>query len=455
MGLRFKVVAMLLLVVTPVALAFSITRYATAKRDLLERRADRLATRVQLRGAPGCQRSARDWRVERRGILAYGYDAGARPAHPQAPAMPAALQRRLSDLDQDPLHARFWFQQPFLGATAWRAAESGPCTFIVAYWHGSRRGAPPVLKRVLGQTLILSVVLIVVGLMISVPLVRRVRRLTEAVAAAQSGEFSPPNPRSTDELGQLARSFSATLGALHARDQALKQYIAHTTHDLAIPLTVLQHRLQRLRRQIDDDDVRSQHVKTALEESHYIAGLIANMSALAKLESAQIDIHAVLVDLRELLERVIARHAPIAEQAQIELNWALPELPLHLRADSTLLEQALSNLVQNAVQYNSPGGHVSVILEEDSRDFVVRVLDDGPGVPDDMLDRVTHPGVRSDAARNRNAQGQGFGLAIAHRVCETHGWSLDLQNRPDGGLEAVIRGPLAPSPAESLSSAPE
>jgi signal transduction histidine kinase len=169
------------------------------------------------------------------------------------------------------------------------------------------------------------------------------------------------------------------------------------------------------------------------------------MSAAAKLESDQVATELDEVDLGAMVERVVARHEPIAEQKAVELNWSVPEASVNVRADSTLAEQALSNLVQNAVQYNSEGGHVSVVLEADDTSFEIRVLDDGPGIPPELLDDVATRGVRSDAARSRNEGGQGFGLAIAREVCEQHGWTLELANRDESGLLARLRGAWAPA----------
>ncbi|MFU8806746.1 MAG: sensor histidine kinase [Bradymonadaceae bacterium] len=170
------------------------------------------------------------------------------------------------------------------------------------------------------------------------------------------------------------------------------------------------------------------------------------MSAAAKLEADPMKGAAADVHLEEIVARVASRHKPIAEQRGVELNWSVPEAPLVVTGDPTLVEQAASNLVQNAVQYNGPGGHVSIILERTAGGFELCVIDDGPGIPPDMMEDVIKRGVRSDEARSRNEGGQGFGLAIAHQVCERHGWKLELSPRDDGGTVAKIVGAgLAPA----------
>jgi signal transduction histidine kinase len=119
----------------------------------------------------------------------------------------------------------------------------------------------------------------------------------------------------------------------------------------------------------------------------------------------------------------------------------VPEVPLTADADVTLLEQAVSNVVYNAIRHNRTGGHVALILEPRSQTrFRVRVIDDGPGIPPEQLDRVARRGERGDAARTRAPDGQGLGLDIAHRVASLHGHKLKFAESEFGGLEVEIEG---------------
>ena len=112
--------------------------------------------------------------------------------------------------------------------------------------------------------------------------------------------------------------------------------------------------------------------------------------------------------------------------------------------DLTLIEQAVSNLVQNAVLHNHAGGHVAVVLElEDAKTFRIMIKDDGPGVPPDELARVLGRGERGDEARTRHPHGKGLGLSIARRVAAAHDWRFDLRPGAEGGLEVELLGAVA------------
>jgi signal transduction histidine kinase len=141
--------------------------------------------------------------------------------------------------------------------------------------------------------------------------------------------------------------------------------------------------------------------------------------------------------------RVVSRHAPVAAGRGVEIESATPAEPLHATADVTLLEQAVSNVTYNAVRYNRPGGHVAVILEAEGASFSLRVIDDGPGIPEAELSAIVQRGHRGNEARQRAPEGQGLGLHIAFRAAELHGFRLTLGPSEYGGVEARLAGPRA------------
>lgn len=132
----------------------------------------------------------------------------------------------------------------------------------------------------------------------------------------------------------------------------------------------------------------------------------------------------------------------------------MPPSPVWIDGDVTLLEQAVSNLIHNAVRYVQPGGRVAVVLEERGPQFVLRVLDDGPGIPPELEARVFERSIRSDAARSRHPSGMGLGLSIARFVAEQHGLELGLRRSEAGGAEVEVRGPRGAAAGPALSSGP-
>ena len=171
-----------------------------------------------------------------------------------------------------------------------------------------------------------------------------------------------------------------------------------------------------------------------------MGALMHNLSAAAKLEGGPGSIAHDPVNLGKLVERVEARHQPLAELRGVELAAAVPESKLTCSGDVTLIEQAVGNLVQNAVRYNQRGGHVSVVLKARDGGFELRVIDDGPGASDEELAHMTERRFRAESARGRNPDGSGLGLHIAAEVVEQHGFQLSIERGETAGLVITIRG---------------
>ncbi|MET0593361.1 MAG: HAMP domain-containing sensor histidine kinase [Polyangiaceae bacterium] len=324
---------------------------------------------------------------------------------------------------------------------------SGPCAYVLA------QGAPPEWGGLLPPTHIWMLpVLILFGAVLAGvgPVIRRIRTLTEAVRRSASSSYqSDIAVGGTDEIGELARAFVAAGNEIRAqmderdrREQALREFLANTTHDVAIPLTVLQGYLATLRDAAPSaNGAERSTISFAMDEAHYIASLLQNLGAVARLEVSNSRVQRDRVDVGALVTRVVERHSSIARERKIVIESAVPAQSLYTLGDLTLLEQALSNLTYNAVRYNHPGGHVAVIAEPDGSDrFLVRVIDDGPGIPSADLAKLTERGARGNEARTRAPEGQGLGIDIARRAAEIHGFDLEFRRSEYGGLEVRLSG---------------
>lgn len=326
--------------------------------------------------------------------------------------------------------------------------NAGPCAVVLVLRHGP---LPPSFAGVfLENALFLTLAMLGAVLLAAGPIVARVRRLSREVRESAARNYARPvGVSGHDEVGELAAAFNAAgaevhthVAALEARERALRDFVANTTHDVMLPLTVLQGHLIALKKRLEARPDELDVLRDALEEAHYLTSLVQNLGAAARLESGVVELQRRPLVLDELVERVLARHRPIALQKELTLEHALPGEPLTVEADVTLLEQAVGNVVHNAVRYGRPGGRVLVSLEERGPDrFSLRVLDDGPGIPAEELARLGERSWRSDAARSRHPDGLGLGLSIAHEVARRHGYALELRRSEPGGLEVEFAGP--------------
>ncbi|MCK6480091.1 MAG: HAMP domain-containing histidine kinase [Planctomycetes bacterium] len=328
----------------------------------------------------------------------------------------------------------------------------GPCAFVLARRPGPLPGAAA-REFLLGAGVVGAGILLAVWLAAG-PLVARIRRLEAGVRrAARERWAAPVAVPGGDEVGDLARAFDAAgaevraaLEAVEERERALREFVGNTTHDVMIPLTVLQGHLADLRRRAEAGEaVDRARVLEAADEAHYLGSLVHNLGAAARLESGEGEVVRRPVDLGAVLERAAARHRPVAAPRGIEVNHAVPAAPVVVEGDETLLEQAVSNLLHNAVRHNRDGGHAAAVLEAPAAapgTFVLAVTDDGPGVSAEEAARLGERSYRTEAARSREPGGRGIGLHIARRVAERHGMTLTFRPREGGGLVAELRGRL-------------
>lgn len=203
--------------------------------------------------------------------------------------------------------------------------------------------------------------------------------------------------------------------------------LAALSHDLRSPLTAM-----RLRVELLDEDEDSIRLKALVAEMQAMVEATLDFARGAAVHEAavQVDLAAVLADL--------VRDAAAGE-GHATLAAAQPVLAaVHL----TTLKRALRNLIDNAIRY---GDVARVTLTGQPGLAIITIADDGPGLPEDQLAAVFEPFVRLEASRSRDTGGVGLGLAIARTALQAHGGDVTLRNRPEGGLEAVVRLPVDPA----------
>lgn len=456
MKLRARLVVTVLLVSLPAVAALTLLGQSLRRRALLETIYETTVARMEDGGrerceaAPGPFGAQRRDRRGRRGSRAQRiYDDRFQPTAGTARPLEPALVRELQA--GEPVAAE-WLGQRRV-RVAMRMPWDGPCAIVVV-----ERPTGPLLGRGEGlRTLLWSSLVAVLTALAALfamgPVVRRLRALSAAVRTqAKGGYASDVRATGSDEITELARSFNDAsseirrrLEELSSRDRALTEFLQSTTHDVMVPLTVLSGHLSDLSKAARDGRATdAEKVALALEEAHYLGSLLRNLSAAARLDAGEPMLARHRFDLRALIERVASRHQPVARERGVELAHAVPEAEIAVVADSTLVEQAVSNLVHNAIRYNQRGGHVALVLDEEPEGrFAIRVVDDGPGIPAEELAHVSERRFRGGDARARNPTGLGLGLHIVRDVAERHEWALRFESPPEGGLRVVLLGTRA------------
>ena len=258
-----------------------------------------------------------------------------------------------------------------------------------------------------------------------------VRSLRALVAALR--HIETPSPRSLpeqgpDEVRRLIRAFNQMQRRIQRSQAERTQSMLAIGHDLRTPLARLQLRLDSTPL---EDDARAELEHDIGEMRHLLESLQAFVEAGgSQIPPQRIDIAIMAATLVD----------SAADQG-LAASYEGPE-SLEVMARAVSIRRALANLIENALHY---AGNVRVVLTGQPRAVEIRIEDDGPGIPEDRMEDVFQPFFRLDSARARDTPGMGLGLSIVQAAIRLEGGTLTLANRPEGGLVAAIRLPLAQS----------
>ena len=250
-----------------------------------------------------------------------------------------------------------------------------------------------------------------------------------AAAAAEVGRGRHPEPLTlagADELKQLAGAFNQMSEDLSRIEGERAEVLAGISHDLRTPLARL-----RLEAEMSVADDSARDAITA--DIEQMDAIIAQFLDYARATS---DEATVAVNIHQLLEEIAARYARLGAPLQLESIEPLqtPEVMLRPMA----IRRAVGNLIENARKYG--GGDITLRAYQAGEWLTIEVLDRGPGIPAEEVERMKRPFTRLESART-DARGTGLGLAIVERIVRLHGGTMDLLPREGGGMIAALRLP--------------
>ncbi len=372
----------------------------------------------------------------------YAYDELGQSSNPEAPPLEPSLLRLWLDGHPDRIEDPVEDEQLVL----LKAAGTGPCAVFRLDFREHRHDFWNVKQ--FGALVVLSM-LGVAGLSYAFtvrPLLERVRTLSDLAQNVGNPARSTHHvPASGDQLDQIGHTLEdshsriiADRAELLARHIALEEHMASIAHDLRTPLAALQLSIEFLANDPDSED-KAQAGRRAISDAMYLGALVENLHQAVRLRHG-LDAREGTVDLRDVVTRVGARFAVLGEVDGVDVAVSTPERPVVVQCTPALAERAVANLVHNAVVHGVSNGHVAVLLDAGApgqSQFSLTVLDDGPGVREDVLADLAHRTFQTDAARQR---GQGLGIAITNEVVQRAGWNIVYEAGEDGGLRVCIRG---------------
>jgi PAS domain S-box-containing protein len=232
--------------------------------------------------------------------------------------------------------------------------------------------------------------------------------------------------------------------ALGAENQQKTVMLGTLAHELRNPLGVLMHAVQLIERAYPEDRKLQPASQLIGRQVKYLSTLVDDLLENTRLQAGKVALNAERLELHALLHSALeSTGAPIADKRQ-EVKLLLPQTPIHLLADPIRLKQVFVNLLSNASKFSGEAATIWVKVMTEGDEAVVRVEDQGRGIPPDLLPRLFEMFSQGDSGAERSYPGLGLGLSIVKQYVELHGGSVQARSEGAGrGSEFIVRLPLA------------
>ena len=247
-----------------------------------------------------------------------------------------------------------------------------------------------------------------------------------------------------DEVKELADAFNEMLARLERAFEQQNCFVADAAHELRTPLATLRTNLEVIQRDPDATLSDYKEVSGVLERAlTRLEKLVEGLLLLAKGER---EIQTEPVEMEVLLSEIVQEAKILARAYQVEISLDISE-SVTVLADTPLLGRAISNLLENGIRYNRPGGFVNVTAQRTLNGVEILVQDTGVGIPLDAQPHIFERFYRVDRSRTREQGGHGLGLSIAAHIIHLHGGHIQLKSTPGVGSIFTIWLPTAGSQA--------
>ncbi|MHB8693086.1 MAG: sensor histidine kinase [Solirubrobacteraceae bacterium] len=310
--------------------------------------------------------------------------------------------------------------------------------------------------EILGATLALGgplalLIASVAGYLIAAAALRPVESMRKRAATISSGDTGArlPLPESIDEIHRLGSTLNEMLARLEQGLEHERAFVADASHELRSPLAVLKAELEvGLMENGSAEDLRAT-VSSAIEETERLTNLAESLLVLASAEQGLLALNRGVIYTVDLLGSIVTRFSSQASRAGRSLTIS-PGTGGCIVGDGARLEQALGNLVENALRYGE--GRIAVCARAAGGTIELHVTDEGSGFPADFLPAAFDRFTRADPSRPRG--GAGLGLAIVRVIAEAHGGRVDAANHHSGGADVWITLPATERPPNALLGHP-
>ena len=244
-----------------------------------------------------------------------------------------------------------------------------------------------------------------------------------------------------DLIAELGRAFNRMSEQIEAHDRVRDEFVSNASHELKTPLATMKLLSESILYEENPDPAEMRELfEDVNHEVDRMSNVITDLLRLVQFDEGQPLLHRENVDLKDIAERVVSRLKPLAENKGIALNFTGSSAMIF--GEERQIEQAVVNLIENAVKYTD-AGHVDAAVKQTGSEAQLIVKDTGIGIPEDAIPHLFERFYRVDKARSRGTGGTGLGLAIVERIIALHGGFITVESEFGHGSTFTVHLPLA------------
>jgi len=272
---------------------------------------------------------------------------------------------------------------------------------------------------------------------------RRIKRIYDDVSLLESTSFSS-KPVTTDmrtlvqEIEKFAEGKKVEIDTLKIREEYRKDFLGNVSHELKTPLfTVQGYILTLLDGAMKDKKLRKKYLQRANKGVERLIYIVKDLDLITKLEAGELKLEREDFDIIELIQNTFDLLEMKAARKEISLTFDMDYTePIYVNGDKEKIQQVISNLLVNSVKYGLPKGTTEVSVENLIKNkVIVRVTDNGGGIPKQHIPRLFERFYRVDQSGSRNEGGSGLGLSIVKHIVEAHDEKIYVESEVDVGSE--------------------
>jgi len=288
-----------------------------------------------------------------------------------------------------------------------------------------------------------SIILIgIIGFGIAIILSRPIEDLTKKISKMSQGNLIEKiEIKTNDEFKTLANAINLMVMKLDQVDKQRKDFVANVSHELRTPLSSMKLLAESLLHQNENNILMYREFLNDINsEVDRLNHIIDDLLTLVDLDKEKLNLNYNITYVNFWLEKIVGRLKPIAKEKSIKLKLHMEE-KIQIKIDPEKMQQALINIIHNAIKYTPPGGTVKVSLYLEGKYVIISVNDNGIGIPEDSLSFIFDRFYRVDRARSRNTGGTGLGLSIAYQIVTLHQGTIEVESEVGVGSTFYIKIP--------------